>query len=399
VVNPLTVRSTVQKHTVCCAIEQYPGLNPGIPIAQVVSMQARRLARLVACRTAIGVIASLAPGAFGRSHAPDAPSVWSDVARRDALRRAHVWREPEIPIERADLRREHDALPDDLTCQFEVDEPSGTAPKFDCSLENGDHVKIKYGGAEPHGEVAATRLLRALGFGADRVEFVKRVRCRGCPWFPFTTMKVVQLARARGLYQRVVNYESAVEFEWVAVERKFPGVSIETDSVRGWSWHEVAVMKAAPRAHIDAFRLFAAFLAHWDNKTENQRLVCLPGSLDARGRCRRPFALIQDAGATFGPRKVDLDGWRQAPIWRSRSECVVSMDSLPHRGATFPPVRISEAGRRFLNARMSKLSDVQITALFQGARFDHHDAPIDQWVDVFKSKRRAVAEGPPCPTP
>ena len=313
------------------------------------------------------------------------------------LRRADVWREPAVHRS-ANLGRDRDALPDDLTCRFEVDEPNGTAPKFDCTLENGDHVKIKYGGAEPHGEVAATRLLRAVGFGADRVEFVRRVRCRGCPWFPFTTMKVVEAARAGGLYQRVVNYQSSVEFEWVAVERKFPGDAIETDAVRGWAWHEVDAMKAAPRAHVDALRLLAIFLAHWDNKSENQRLVCLAGARDASGRCRRPFALIQDAGATFGPRKVHLEGWRRAPIWRTRSECLVTMETLPHRGATFTPVHISEAGRRFLTARMSMLSDPQIAALFRGARFDQHDAPIAQWVDAFKERRQSIADGPPCPS-
>ena len=29
----------------------------------------------------------------------------------------------------------------------------------------------------------------------------------------------------------------------------------------------------APRAEVDAFRILAAFLAHWDNKSQNQRLV------------------------------------------------------------------------------------------------------------------------------
>jgi hypothetical protein len=355
----------------------------------------RRLVAHAAVAVALAAVVSRAAEDPPLSGSRDV--VWTDVARLDALRRARVWQEPAIPIERADLARDHDALPDDLACRFELDEPNGTAPKFDCTLDNGTHVKIKYGGAEPHGEVAATRLLRALGFGADRVEFVKRVRCRGCPWFPFATMKMVALARAKGLYQRVINYNAVVEFEWVAVERKFDGEPIETAAVRGWSWHEVDQMKAAPRAHVDAFRLLASFLAHWDNKSENQRLICLPGSRDARGHCRKPFALIQDAGATFGPRKVDLDGWRRAPIWRVRSECIVSMERLPHRGATFPAVRISEAGRRFLTTRMSKLSDEQIRRLFQGARFDRHDASIAEWVGVFKARLRAIADGPPCP--
>jgi hypothetical protein len=350
--------------------------------------------RLVAHGIAGGVIASVAV----HSLAANSPKPgWTDAVRLDALRRAQVWREPTIPIERADLARDRDSLPEDVACRFEVDAPNGTAPKFDCILENGDHVKIKYGGAEPHGEVAATRLLRALGFGADRVEFIRRVRCRGCPWFPFTTMKVIEMARAKGLYQRVINDKSFVEFDWVAVERKFPGEPIETPTVHGWAWHEVDAMNAAPRAHVDAFRLLAIFLAHWDNKSENQRLVCLPGAREASGRCRRPFALIQDAGATFGPRKVHLDGWRQAPIWRRRSDCLVTMETLPHGGATFPAVHISEAGRRFLMTRMSKLSDTQIAALFRGARFDRHDAPIAEWVDAFKTRLRSIVAGPPCP--
>ena len=377
-------------------VEQLPCDLTGIRIAQLEPVRWMP-PRLMLVGT-VGLVAWLVVPTLTRSIvAARQESKWTDAARADALRRAAVWHEPPVPIERADLSRDRDSLSDDLSCRFELDEPSGTSPKFDCVLESGEHVKIKYGGAEPHGEVAATALLRALGFGADRVQFVQRVRCHGCPWFPFTTMKVVQLARAHGIYRRVVNYESSVEFEWVAVERKFPGDAIETGAVRGWSWHEVKAMKTAPRAQVDAFRLLAAFLAHWDNKAENQRLVCLPGGRDPRGHCARPFALIQDAGATFGPRKVDLDGWRQAPIWRTRAECLVSMEHLPHRGATFPPVRISEAGRQFLSVRLSRLSDRQLLALFQGARFDHHDAPIARWVEAFNAKRREISEGPPCP--
>jgi hypothetical protein len=199
----------------------------------------RRLALRLVAHGIGGVMASLA----AYSLAANSPkSGWTDAARLDALRRAQVWREPTIPIERADLARDRDSLPDDVECRFEIDASKGTAPKFDCILESGDHVKIKYGGAEPHGEVAATRLLRALGFGADRVEFIRRVRCRGCPWFPFTTMKVIEMARAKGLYQRVINDKSFVEFDWVAVERKFPGEPIETPTVHGWAWHEVDAM-------------------------------------------------------------------------------------------------------------------------------------------------------------
>ena len=69
-------------------------------------------------------------------------------------------------------------------------------------------------------------------------------------------------------------------FQWVALERRFPARAIEiTDGTEGWAFFELDKVNsaegAAPRAHVDALRLLAVFLAHWDNKSENQRLVCL----------------------------------------------------------------------------------------------------------------------------
>jgi hypothetical protein len=140
------------------------------------------------------------------------------------------------------------------------------------------------------------------------------------------------------------------------------------------------------------------FLAHWDNKSENQRLVCLPGARGPGGRCQAPFAMMQDLGGTFGPRKVNLDAWRDAPIWRDRATCLVSMETMPHGGSTFEPVHISERGRRFLAARLRRLSDRQIETLFRAARFDAHDGAIADWVAAFKQKVVLIAEGPSCPS-
>ena len=38
-----------------------------------------------------------------------------------------------------------------------------------------------------------------------------------------------------------------------------------------------AASRCSHRADLDALRLLARVLAHWDNKSENQRLVCLDG--------------------------------------------------------------------------------------------------------------------------
>ena len=271
--------------------------------------------------------------------------------RLDALARAQVWRKPAVPIAQASLAP---PPPSSLSCRFRITDLGGTAQKFDCTLDDGEQIRVKYGKTpEIPSEVAASRLLRALGFAADEVTLVERVRCYGCPLEPFVTMKAVDLTDTDGLYKKFVNYDTHRDFEWVAVERKHHGRPIATDDVKGWAFFELDTVDAAkggaPRAHVDALRLLAVFLAHWDNKSENQRLVCLSDhDWPEGGTCRTPFAMLQDIGGAFGPRKVDLEGWRKAPIWDDRAQCVTSMATLPYEGATFRPVRITEAGRRHL---------------------------------------------------
>lgn len=323
---------------------------------------------------------------------------WTEQARLDALRRAVVWQRPATPIEQADLSQTPGTLSDDVRCRFKVDEVNGLTPKFECELPDGEVVKVKYTGPEPYGEVAASRLLRALGFGADQVFFVRRVRCYGCPRYPFPTLKLVTLVGAEKVFAKGLDYDSAVDFEWPSIERKDRRETIETPEGRGWAFHELAKARTASRVHADALTLMAVFLAHWDNKPENQRLVCLSGAPGRDGRCARPLAMLQDVGGTFGPRKTDLDGWRAAPIWKDRASCTVSMKTLPHGGATFTDTRISEKGRRFLADRLTRLSDAQIATLFRAARFDRHDGTIGEWTAIFKARVAAIASGPPCPS-
>jgi hypothetical protein len=326
-----------------------------------------------------------------------AEQLWTREARLDALRRAVVWQKPAVPIAAADLSKTPDPLPDELACRFEVDDLNGLTPKFECETARGEKLKVKYSGAEPYGEVAATRLLRAIGFSADRVDMVRRVRCFGCPQFPFPTLKAVQLVGADRLFARGIDYDTAVDFEWVAVERKLRATAIETDEGKGWAFHELVKVPTASPVHRDALLLMAVFLAHWDNKAENQRLICAGGQGRGPGGCARPIAMLQDVGATFGPRKTDLSGWRSAEIWKDRSTCTVTMKGLPHGGATFVDTAISEAGRQFLARLLRQLRDSQIESLFKGAQFERHDGTIGEWTSVFKARVAAIADGPRCP--
>ena len=114
--------------------------------------------------------------------------------------------------------------------------------------------------------------------------------------------------------------------------------------------------------------------------------------------------MLQDVGAAFGPRKIDLPEWEKVRVWDDRKACQTSMAGLPYHGATFKPATISEAGRKHLASLLGQLSDAQIEALFRGARFDEskglvgfRTTPIPEWVRVFKSKVREITGGPPCP--
>ncbi len=322
---------------------------------------------------------------------------WSREARHDALSRAVIWRPPQVPLTQADLSTTPDPLPQAVSCRFLVDELNGLTPKFECETLEGETIKVKYSGAEPYGEVAATRLLRALGFSTDRVDMVQRVRCYGCPQFPFPTLKVVQLVGADRLFARGLDYDIAVDFEWVAVERKHPAPAIETSDGKGWAFHELVKVPTASPIHRDALILMAVFHAHWDNKPEYQRLACAGDGLRAAGRCATPLAMLQDLGGTFGPRKTDLAGWRSAAIWKDRASCTVTMAGLPHGGATFVDTKISERGRQFLATRLRQLRDPQIEALFKGAQFERHDGTVAGWTDAFKARVAVIADGPRCP--
>jgi hypothetical protein len=331
-----------------------------------------------------------------------AARVVSPEARLEAIARARVWREPDsagVPPS---------VVVDELSCRFVMKPLSGTTPKFNCRLDTGEEVRIKYGkGAEIPAEAAATRLLRALGFAADEIALVRRLRCYGCPLEPFTTSKAVQTVNAAAVYEHVLDYDDFHDFEWVALERKHDAWPIETATQEGWAFPELdridEAKGGAPRPHVDALRLTAVFLAHWDNKAENQRLVCDAGEWPQGEPCAAPVMMLQDLGATFGPRKISLRRWRVSDIWADRAQCLITMRHLPYSGATFQDVRVGEEGRQLAARLLRRLSDEEIADLFRSARFDQRRGlfsdvrPVTRWVAAFTARVRVISEGPPCP--
>jgi hypothetical protein len=365
----------------------------------------------------------------------DLPEDRADALRRDALSRALLWKEAPDPADMDLGRNPADLLggAEEAACRFHPDRISGRTAKFDCVFAGGEVLKVKYGGSpEIHTEVAATRLLRALGAGADFVSILGRLRCFGCPEDPERLLRCIStpfeeyLATCAPIYgertatgelQVEIDYGRFVDFTMVAVERKLEGRTVRAGDVEGWGFDELdeagAGTREAGRAQRDALRLLAVLLNNWDNRRDNQRLVCLEdGAVMADGGCHAPFAYMQDVGGTFGrvgpdksQRKLDLEGWRSVPVWRDWAACRVAVDSPALHGATFGEAVVSEGGRAFLARRLARLTEQQIRDLFEGARFaDHPEAgpqerDVEQWVVAFRDKVRQIADREPCPTP
>ena len=346
----------------------------------------------------------------GTAKAPPspAPGLVANLLRHrdDALARAKVWRPPATPIAEADLLNDGPnpfTASDRIECRYQLKVTGGVTPKFHCDLGDGRVIKVKYGqfNPEPRTERAASKLLSALGFGADRMYAVKLVRCNGCPPYPHP--------RWRFLNRLFGRPSRRVDFEDVAVEDPMPGRPIEAGDKEGWAWYEMDNVDAsrggATRAELDALRLIAVFLAAWDNKAANQALVCLPGGDRPDGGCDTPFAYLHDVGSTFGPKGLDLEAWRATPIWANASTCQVSMKSLPFHGATFRDTAISEGGRRFLADKLKQLRPEQVRDLFTGAGFTEYarsssaGRDVVHWAAAFEDKVRQIADRPPCPEP
>lgn len=285
-----------------------------------------------------------------------------------------------------------------VNCTYVKRDMSGKSPKFTCAITPDDEVKVKYGATngEVYGEVAATRLLWALGFSADHM-YPVRVLCHDCPADP---------ARAPD------GHRDDVEFSPAAIERKMPGQVMETTEDSGWSWLELDQVNeaaaGAPRAQLDALKLLAVLIQHTDTKPAQQQLLCATEVLE-NDECARPLLMINDLGLTFGKANtfnrnevgsVNFKEWSETPVWKDAAKCVGQL-SKSSTGTLENP-KISEAGRKFLADLLVQLTDTQLHDLFDVSRFALRSQVIarsskltvttDQWVNAFKSKRDAIVK-------
>lgn len=361
--------------------------------------------------------------------------------RLQAIRNASIY--AAVPVGNADIiqgppqdaRQFQLHFNDKVICDFDKpgSQMGGKTPKFACKITrvesaggqvqilndgmNEEPVKVKFGSDdnEVYAEVAASRLLWALGFYAD-AWYPVRVECHNCPADPESGKGAVQTRM----------------FDPATIVRKAKGhkmYEVGNDD-EGWSWKELAQVNGRPTYEKDALALLGAFIVHSDNKPPQQRLVCDKVKVDESTKpftttCDSSRMIVQDIGATFGggglftsndSAKVNLEAWSGNGLWKKvgkgESDCPPCQarlkKSLTAKDGLEDPM-IGEEGRRLLAGQMCQLSDNQIADLFRAARVAQmpryhnsdgtfksmlsEDAIVRQWVEAFKKKREDLAAG------
>jgi len=293
-----------------------------------------------------------------------------------------------------------------INCAANKDETpgTGTTPKFHCSVagvtdEDGNLIRYKikphFKGQTPdkrngeiYGEFLSSRFSKALGFFADD-EWVADVRCpdceksltkgfQGASFSPFQPAAGIELPLGRGFDVKCNNKDSAPLGETL----------------------QKLLSSGAPRAEIDAFKLWLAFIDHGDTKSDNHKFACLDSKKnpDNTRVCKPGEAVfyVGDMGSTWGfsrssENKATLETWRKKnPIEASGGRCTTTAKSV---GDT----NISEAGRKLLADGLQRLLDAEkqnktITRVFAASRNAERDRPAAEWAAEFERKARMIID-------
>ncbi len=296
------------------------------------------------------------------------------------------------------------ASPINCVANKDMSKGEGTTPKFHCSVagvvdEDGDLIRYK---VKPHfkgqardkrngeiyGEFLSSRFSKALGFFADDA-WVADVTCPDCEksltsgfqgarFTPFQPAAGVELALGKGLDVDCDDKDAAAIAPSLAK----------------------LLQGGTPRAEIDAFKLWLAFIDHGDTKTDNQKFACLKWTKndDRTLTCEPGQAIyyVSDMGSTWGyssssEKKATLNGWKgKDPIKVSGGRCTTTAKSVGDAS-------IGEEGRQLLANGLQRLLDAEksdgvITKVFRASRNHERDQPAEAWAVEFERKARTIID-------
>jgi hypothetical protein len=353
---------------------------------------------------------------FLTSTAAAQTSCFKSETREFAERNARVWQEPDPDYDpvlgfnpkmgprRGALEVDAAGLAKPLKCVANKDprKGSGTTPKFHCSVpdvvdDNGVQIRYKVKphfkgqsrdkrNGEVYGEFLSSRFSKALGFFADD-EWVTDVTCpdceksltssfQGAKFSPFQPAAGIELPLGKGVDVNCNDKDSAPLAETL----------------------QKLLQNGAPRAEIDAFKLWLAFIDHGDTKTDNHKFACLKWKKNADNslNCESGQVVfyVSDMGSTFGfsrasEKKATLERWKdQDPIRVIGGRCTANAKSVGDDN-------ISEAGRGLLAKGLQRLLEKEssgglITKVFRASRNQERDQPPEAWTAEFIRKAKTI---------
>jgi hypothetical protein len=343
------------------------------------------------------------------------PICFTSQERERVERTARVYRTPDpgydpvLGYNRANGPRKGsppvnpDGTAKSVNCVARKDETpgAGTTPKFHCVVPgnndaDGELVRYK---VKPHfkgqsadkrngeiyGEFLSSRFSQAMGFFADD-EWVADVNCPDC-----------EKSLTRGFQGASFSgFQPAAGIE-LSLGR---GVDVNCNGKDAGSLAgalQKLLENGAPRAEIDAFKLWLAFIDHGDTKTDNHKYACLKSNRNGNTRtCDQGEAVfyVSDMGSTFGfssssEKKARLDGWRSKdPIKVSGGTCTANAKSVGDTG-------ISEEGRKLLATNLQRLLAAEqqnktVTKVFAASRNAERDRPASEWAAEFVRKANMI---------
>jgi hypothetical protein len=296
------------------------------------------------------------------------------------------------------------AEPINCAANKKLNEGSGTTPKFHCSVpgvvdEDGELIRYK---VKPHfkgqardkrngeiyGEFLSSRFSKALGFFADD-EWVADVTCADCEkslnkgfqgasFTPFQPAAGVELSLGNGIDVKC-NYKDSGALAG----------SLAT-----------LLQNGAPRAEIDAFKLWLAFIDHGDTKTDNHKFSCLDSTknADCPRRCKPGKAVfyVGDMGSTFGYSSASENKAKLA-TWKGKDPIKVNGGGCSTAAKSVGDASISEGGRQLLANGLQKLLDAEqanglITRVFRASRNDERDQSPEAWTLEFERKAKTIID-------
>ncbi|HSS20514.1 MAG TPA: hypothetical protein VLL54_10600 [Pyrinomonadaceae bacterium] len=340
---------------------------------------------------------------------------FTSEAREQAERTAKVYQEPDSDYDpvlgystskgaRAGAPAIDDsgrALP--IVCQAnkKANEGSGTTPKFYCSVAgvvdaDGDAVRYKikphFKGQSPekrngevYGEFLSSRFSKALGFFADD-EWVANVTCADCEKSlnkPFQGTPYAAFQPAAGIELPLGN----------GIDENCDG----KDAAPLAASLEKLLKSGTPRAEIDAFKLWLAFIDHGDTKTDNHKFSCLDSEKTGNSRICKPgqaVFYVSDMGSTFGFSSASENKARLA-TWKKKEPLKIENGRCEANAKSVGDTKISEAGRALLAGNLQKLLDAEasnelITRVFRASRNEERDQPAEAWSAEFQRKAKTI---------